>query len=164
MEFGVVLSQIQLFDINVAPGGNDFALDDIELTTNTFCNVSKTITVTVNPILSPVISCGTSTSTSVTFNWNAVAGATNYSILYIINGGSPVVAGTTTLTTFTVNSLNPNDSVKIRVIPGGGAGPTNCFLVGEATCVAFLPCVVPTVSVTQQPTFVPTGTIALQVR
>ncbi|MFB9089081.1 beta strand repeat-containing protein, partial [Flavobacterium paronense] len=154
------LAQIQLFDSVVAAGGNDFTLDDIALTTNSFCNLSKTITVTVNSSTSPVITCGTATSTSVTFNWAALAGTTGYAISYSINGGLIINPASITSTTYTVNGLNPNDSVKIFVTPIG----TGCYTASNATCVSStsLPCPIPVplVSVTQQPTCtVPTGTI-----
>ena len=64
------------------------ALNNTATTTYTFtptagqCATSATLIITVNPILSPTITCGVSTTSSVTFNWAAVAGATGYTVSY----------------------------------------------------------------------------------
>ena len=150
------LAQIKLYDATIAAAGNDFALDDITFTTAVTCTVTKDITVTVNPLLSPVISCGVATASSVTFNWPAVANAASYTVSYTINTGAAVSGGSVTNGTFSVTGLNPNDAVKITVTPVG----TGCYQAGNQTCVASLPCaVVPTVTVTQPTCAVPTGSI-----
>ncbi|MEM0542989.1 lamin tail domain-containing protein, partial [Flavobacterium sp. j3] len=153
-------AQIVMFNRTTSSAGNDFALDDISFTTTAVCNLSNSVTITVNPSLAPTISCGTATANAVTFNWNAVTGATNYAILYSINNGPNVNAGTVTGTSFTVNALSPGDSVRIDVIPGG-TGVGACFTAASQTCVTTVTvCPVPVVAVTQQPTCaVPTGTI-----
>ncbi len=151
-------AQIRLFDNITVANGNDFALDDIAFTTNSICTVSKSITITVDPSLAPVISCGTATLNTVSFNWAALTGATAYTISYSVNNGPTVNAGSIVPTTFTVTGLTANDSVQLFVTPTG----TGCFAVANATCIAttVLPCPVPLVSVTQQPTCAaPTGTI-----
>ncbi len=114
------------------------------------CAVNTTLNVTVNPLLLPVIMCGTLTPTSVQFNWNAIAGATmGYSITYTINGGAPV--GTTTMaTTFSVNSLTLGDVVNITVMPLG----SGCFASGTGSCTATA-CPGPTLTLTS-----PSGTAA----
>ncbi|MCF6130555.1 lamin tail domain-containing protein, partial [Flavobacterium sp. AS60] len=152
------LAQIQLFDSNVSAGGNDFALDDISFTTTLTCNLTKNITITVNASSAPVISCGTATASSVTFNWAAVTGATGYTISYSINSGPLVNVGSIALTTYTVNGLSSGNSVQIFVTPTG----VGCLAASNATCTttSVAPCPTPTVSVTQQPTCpIPTGTI-----
>ncbi|WP_264521058.1 T9SS type B sorting domain-containing protein [Flavobacterium sp. N1994] len=149
-------AQICLYDRVITASGNDFALDDISFTGAITCNLSNSVTVTVNQPASPSISCGTSTSNSVVFNWGAVSGATGYTISYTINGGSSVSGGSTTNTSYPVTGLNPNDSVAISVTPTGVGG---CFAVGNATCIASLPCPVPTVTVTQPTCLVSTGSI-----
>ncbi|MFN3753916.1 beta strand repeat-containing protein, partial [Flavobacterium sp.] len=150
-------AQICLYDRVITASGNDFALDDISFTGAVTCNLSESVTVTVAPSQTPTVSCGVSTSSSVNFSWNPVpASGGNYNISYTINGGATISAGTTTLTTFTLNSLNANDVVQITVAPIGN----NCYSAGTATCIAATACVVPVVSVTQQPTCtIPTGTI-----
>ncbi|MCX6208961.1 MAG: hypothetical protein NTZ59_05525, partial [Bacteroidetes bacterium] len=46
---GVTTAEICLYDKNVNGNGNDFALDDISFTGSYGCNLSKTITIDVNP-------------------------------------------------------------------------------------------------------------------
>jgi len=87
------------------------------------CTVTKTVTVTVNPTVSPVLTCGTPSPNSVTFSWAALSNATSYTLSYTVNGGAAISGGSVTNPTFTVNGLNPNDSVKLTVTPVG----TGCF-------------------------------------
>ncbi|MGL2967593.1 hypothetical protein ACSVH6_13375, partial [Flavobacterium sp. XGLA_31] len=148
-------AQIQLFDNNTNSGGNDFAIDDIQFSSNVLCNLSKSVTITVSPLLAPTISCGAATSSSVSFTWPAVTGATNYAITYSINNGAIINGGNTSGTSFSLNSLSVNDSVKIFVMPSGAG----CFASGNQTCIASLPCVVPAYTVTQPTCAVPTGSI-----
>ncbi|WP_187661273.1 beta strand repeat-containing protein, partial [Flavobacterium buctense] len=149
-------AQICLYDRVITATGNDFALDDISFTGAVTCNLSDSVTVTVNSPVAPTITCGTATLSSVTFNWGAVTGATGYTVSYTINAGTSVNVGNIAATTYTVSSLNANDSVQVTVTPTG----TGCFIGSDLSCVASTPCVVPTVSVTQQPTCtVNTGTI-----
>ncbi|MFN8273673.1 MAG: hypothetical protein U0X58_02215 [Flavobacteriaceae bacterium] len=56
-------------------------------------NASDVRTVNVNSILSPVINCGTSTTSSVQFTWTAVSGATGYNLTYQINAGAVTNVG-----------------------------------------------------------------------
>ena len=51
------------------------------------------MTITVNPLLSPAISCGTGTISSTEFTWPAVTGATSYTVSYSINSGSIINIG-----------------------------------------------------------------------
>ena len=148
-------AQIQLFNSNTNSSGNDFALDDIAFTTSVNCNVSASVTVSINTPVAPTIVCGTATPTSQVFNWTALAGATGYAISYSINGAASVNVGTITATTFTVTPITSSDSVSLTVTPSG----TGCFASATKIC-GVIPCPPPTVSVTQQPTCaVPTGTI-----
>jgi gliding motility-associated-like protein len=96
------------------------------------CASPVTITVTVNPPLSPAITCGVATNSSVTFNWTNVAGATNYAVTYTINGGAVVNAGNISTNTLTVSGLANNASVVITIVPSG----TGCLTSGTATCVS----------------------------
>lgn len=75
------------------------------------CNSPQgTQTVQVDSELAtPVISC-VPTQTSVTFNWGAIAGATDYTVT--VNG----VATTQTGTSFPVTGLSPGDDVTITVV------------------------------------------------
>jgi hypothetical protein len=83
-----------------------------------------TLTITVNPILSPTINCGVSTTTAVTFNWAAVSGATGYTVSYQINAGTVVNVGAIgNLLSYQVTGLTGGDNVTITVTPTG----TGCF-------------------------------------
>ncbi|RAR70160.1 hypothetical protein CLV55_11272, partial [Flavobacterium aciduliphilum] len=109
------------------------------------CRPYQEIIVTVNPILSPSLSCGIGTVHSVTFNWLAVPNATSYTATYTINSGTPTaVSNINNVLTYTVSSLNPNDSVCITITPVGGSG--TCFASSSLCCTAN-PCIPPTVTV-----------------
>ncbi|NHM06536.1 hypothetical protein G4D82_04825, partial [Flavobacterium sp. CYK-4] len=98
-------------------------------------NVSATRNVTVNPYLSPTINCGVSSTNSVTFNWTAVIGATDYSVSYQVNGGAIINIGVIgNLLTYVVGGLSPGDSVALTLTPIGAAG--TCFNPSSATCTA----------------------------
>ncbi|CAN1509283.1 Gliding motility-associated, C-terminal domain [Flavobacteriaceae bacterium] len=99
--------------------------------------VNATGTITVNPIVTPSISCGTSTINSVQFIWQAVANATGYSVSYQIwagafNPGTPILTGTTY--TLDVTGLTSGATVTIRVTPTGPAG--TCFGQSSIACPA----------------------------
>ena len=155
------LAQIRLFDQTTVSNGNDFAIDDLSFTTNINCNLTESVTLTVTPALSPIISCGTSTANSIIFNWTAVSGATSYSITYNINSGPTISGGNTTNLTYTLNSLAPSDSVTIQVIPTG----SGCFIASNQTCTTQSTCTPPSTaagSVTIQPSCLQTtGSIVL---
>jgi len=99
--------------------------------TDGISSCTSQVTVTVNPGTPLTVTCGTPTTSSVTFNWNALAGATSYSYSYSVNGGT-AITGSTTATTLTIGSLAPGSSVQITVTPVGAscASPSSC------TCVA----------------------------
>ncbi len=88
-------------------------------------------TLTVNPILTPAITCGTSSNTTVEFNWAAVTGATDYT-LSSKKGAVVTSGGNTTNLTFSVNSLSPGDEIELTVTPNG----TGCFKESTLTCKA----------------------------
>jgi len=113
----------------VAPCGNDTAL----------------ATIAINPELTPTINCGASTTTSVQFNWSAIAGATGYTLNYQINANPVVTIGAIgNVLTYNVNSLTPGDNVTITLTPSGAIG--TCFASGSATCAA-INCTPPTASI-----------------
>jgi hypothetical protein len=105
----------------------------IKGTTAAGCFDIKPVTVTVNPLLAPTVNCGTSTTSSVTFTWAAVAGATGYNVSYTINAGAPNNIGAIgNILTYTVNSLVGGDNVTITVTPTGvgcfaAAAPKSCI-------------------------------------
>jgi len=77
---------------------------------------TRTVVVSA-PLAAPVITCGTATTTSVTFNWGAVAGAASYNV-NVITGQTGTLSGTS----YTVNNILPGVAVTIEVI-AVGSGP-----------------------------------------
>jgi len=89
-----------------------------------------TDTVTVlDPLSPPVVSCGNSTTTSVSFTWEEVSGANGYTV-EVLTGQN----GTLDSTTFLVENLMPEDSVTI-VVTAIDPGPCSDVST-EFTCVA----------------------------
>jgi len=85
----------------------------ISLTVSASGCTSSEVTQTVNvvsPLVAPVVSCGPATTTSVTFNWAAVAGASGYTVT-VLTGQTGVQSGTS----YTVSGLSPEEVVTIRV-------------------------------------------------
>jgi gliding motility-associated-like protein len=72
------------------------------------------VTVTILPVLAaPAVTVQSATSTSVTFTWNAVAGASSYEIA--LNGGSTWIQLAPGVTSYLVAGLNPGQTVTISV-------------------------------------------------
>jgi len=126
---------------------------------------TTTIAITINPLLSPIVTCGMTTSTSVTFNWTAVSGATNYVRSYQLNSGIFMSAGSGSSLTYTLNGLNQGDIVDFYVAPSGGVGA--CFQVGFTNCSTNIDCnetntpAAPVVTLIEPTCIVPTGSIAI---
>ncbi len=99
----------------------------------TSAEVANTIAVS-EPLATPVLTCGTSTTESVTFNWEAVDGATEYELNYSIMGGA-ITTETTTDLTLLVDGLSVGDEVTLEVI---AIGPPPCGNSDPAqvTCIA----------------------------
>jgi gliding motility-associated-like protein len=101
--------------------------------TTTKCTSDEvTGTVTIKTIGKPVITCGTSTATSVEFKWDAVTGATSYDVSYTINGAGTPLTGTNVTSPYTVTGLNVGDNVSLTVTPKGSAN--DCFEASSQTC------------------------------
>ena len=92
-----------------------------------------TATVTINPLLFPVITCGATTFNQITFNWSPVSGASTYTVVYNVNSTGYVFGTSGNILTWTKAGLLPSDSVDIFITPVGAAG--NCFTGGLQTCV-----------------------------
>ena len=126
---------------------------------------TRTIPITIKPLLMPIVSCGTATSTSITFNWNAVPGASTYVRSYRINGGPFISAGNGPSQTYTFNGLTPGDIVDLYVVPSGIVGV--CFQVGFTSCTTNINCnennipVAPVVTLIEPTCINPTGSIAV---
>ncbi len=107
--------------------------------------------VTINPLLSPTITCGVSTYNQVTFNWGAVAGASTYTVVYTVNGGAFQFGASGNILTYTKTGLLPGDYVDVYVTPSGPVG--SCFTLGTIRCFT-LTCTPATTPVA--PTLTPT--------
>ncbi|WP_460577328.1 lamin tail domain-containing protein, partial [Flavobacterium koreense] len=100
-------------------------------------SVRVPIVVNVTASSSSVISCGTSTTTSVIFNWTAATGATGYTISYQVNTATPINVGAIgNVLTYSVNSLNSGDSVTITLTPTGALG--TCFTSTSFSCATIV--------------------------
>jgi len=96
---------------------------------------STSSTVTINPVLSTTVNCGITTTSSIQFNWTAVAGATDYSVSYQINANPTVNVGAVgNILTYSVTGLSPGDTVLITITPIGPAG--SCFNSSSQSCIA----------------------------
>ena len=99
------------------------------------------LTRTLEVPVQPVISCGPSTTTSASFVWNQVAGATGYNV-EVLSGQS----GQLMDTTFTVSNLSPGEVVSVRLITliGGACPPETPVLSCAAqNCPVFVPVIDP---------------------
>lgn len=90
--------------------------------------------ITVKPVLTPTFIACSSTTSNISFGWNAVSGATSYDYSYSINGGAPSSTSNTTLTSFNVSGLTPGNVVTFTVTPKGALG--SCFASNTQTCTA----------------------------
>jgi hypothetical protein len=85
----------------------------IVLTDALGCTFRDTVTVYVEPaLLAPVVSCGPTTSTQITFNWTNVSGAISYEVS--LDSGLTWIAPNGTLS-HTVGGLATNTSVTLFV-------------------------------------------------
>ena len=126
---------------------------------------TSTMAITIKPVLSPIVTCGASTSSSITFNWNAVVGASNYVRTYQLNSGPFMLSGSGSALTDTLNGLNPGDVVDFYVAPSGVVG--SCFQVGITSCTTNINCnetnipAAPVVTLIEPTCISPTGSIAI---
>ncbi|MBK8472531.1 MAG: hypothetical protein IPL33_10395 [Sphingobacteriales bacterium] len=104
-------------------------------TNSSGCEASGTFNFQIlSPVATPVVNCGATTTSTVTFTWGAVAGAASYDIAVAINGGTPASQNTAT-TSYTQSGLLAGDIVTISVIAVGNAACGNSA-AGTATCAA----------------------------
>jgi hypothetical protein len=121
-------------------GTDNAGMYNYEITKVTDANgCSKNITgqtamILLKPLGAPVVSCDTITPTSITFNWYALNGATNYQIAYSVNSGLTIDAGSTSDLSFSIDSLKTQNSVEISVTPIG----TGCFKSATQFCTTSL--------------------------
>lgn len=164
---GDILGPLPTTSLNGITGTWTPALNNTATTTYTFtptagqCATTTTLTITVNPIASPSINCGTATASSVEFNWTAAAGATGYNVSYQINANPIVNIGAIgNVLTYSVAGLNTSDTVIITVTPTGGAG--TCFIAASATC-SVTTCTPPTANIGPNQTICNNGTATFSV-
>ncbi|MBP6826766.1 MAG: choice-of-anchor L domain-containing protein [Saprospiraceae bacterium] len=94
------------------------------------CSVVDSVQVEVkNAIAAPIVNCAGSNSSSITFAWPDVSGATGYQIN--LNGTGWVPVGT--VTNFMADSLMPSSSVTLQVQAIGTAADCD-GLIGAMTC------------------------------
>jgi gliding motility-associated-like protein len=96
------------------------------------CFGSYEILITVEePLAGPDITCGDITPASVEFTWPAISGADDYEIV-VLTGQTGTLDGTT----FTVDNLNPSETVTIEVTALGGmcGGITSVLTCESESC------------------------------
>jgi gliding motility-associated-like protein len=95
---------------------------------------TATTSVTVSPLLAPVITCSGSTTTTAGFDWApGVAGATSYNLSYTVNAGAPVTPAPQAATNYTASGgVGAGDAVVITVTPTG----IGCFTSQTHSCTA----------------------------
>ncbi len=89
-----------------------------------------TSTITVSALTVPVITCGTTTNHTITYNWSAVAGASSYAISYVEGTNTPVNGGNTSNLNYTVNNINPTTAIALTVLPVG----SECYAAATKSC------------------------------
>ncbi|MBX2928479.1 MAG: gliding motility-associated C-terminal domain-containing protein [Saprospiraceae bacterium] len=114
--------------VNWATAGTKTITLTVEENGCTSTEFSQTVQVDA-PLDAPVITCGPATTTSVSFSWPAVPGATAY-VVNVLSGQNGTLSGTT----YTVTGLLPEEVVEIEVTTEGNTacGPVSI----TATCSA----------------------------
>ena len=94
------------------------------------CSASFSSTITLDvPLDNPVVNCGVATTTSVTFNWLDVSGASSYSV-NVLSGQTGNMDGNT----YTVENLQPGETVMAEVT---AVSANNCMnTTTSVTCTA----------------------------
>ncbi len=129
------------FDDGIANGGGQgpFAVNwtdggtkTISLTVEENGCISETLSLDVQvdlPLVAPIIDCNSST-TSIEFIWENVAGANNYTVT-VLSGATGIM---TSDTSYQIDGLMPNDEVTIEVLTEGTTvcGPVTT----EISCIA----------------------------
>lgn len=89
----------------------------------------------IKKIAAPVVNCGITTDTSITFMWDDVLGAEGYEVS--VNGQSFIIpsSGPNGLEHY-ISGLTSGDTVKLEVLPKGTGRCGNGILSNQATCIA----------------------------
>ncbi|OWY19782.1 hypothetical protein C7N43_11345 [Sphingobacteriales bacterium UPWRP_1] len=122
----------QTYQVSWATAGNK--LISLSASNNGCSAPQQTFTVTVeSPLATPVVNCGTATTSSVTFNWVGVAGATGYQV--VVNG-VPVTTLSQFVTSYTQSGLSQGEAVAIQLTALGTGICGNSTPSAIQTCVA----------------------------
>ncbi|MFY7886871.1 MAG: hypothetical protein ACOVOV_18710, partial [Dolichospermum sp.] len=92
--------------------------------------------VITDTLSSPIITCGTSTLNSVTFLWDPVTGADNYSISYQVGSLINNIGSIGSDLNYTISNLNPGDLVTITVTPSSNLTNIGCWTEASFTCAS----------------------------
>uniref|UniRef100_UPI003342692F choice-of-anchor L domain-containing protein n=1 Tax=Flavobacterium sp. TaxID=239 RepID=UPI003342692F len=107
----------------------------IDNVTGAPCVETKSFTLNFVSTVTPTITCGTPTGSSVNFNWLALSGATDHSVSYQVNSGPANTIGLIgNVNNYQVSGLSSGDNVQITITPIGGAG--TCFGPATFSCTA----------------------------
>ncbi len=124
---GVNTNNLTLTNANYNQSGN------YDVLISGTCDVSSSIVpVTIDSFIKPTLTCGVSTDESITFEWLAIPGITNYGISYNIDTSQFIELGNTNELSYTLNNLTKNSLVKFKVLPKG----VGCFDFATVTCLA----------------------------
>ncbi len=143
------LTNYEFFRDNISvqsSASNQLILDSVTIESDVFvlgldgiCDTeSDTIQIIlVDSIPRPVVSCGTSTLTSVTFNWNSIPNIDNYQVS--IDGGAfGTPSSGSTGTTHTVTGLSPADSAFIVVRAQANSPCSDVTFSDTLTCYTLI--------------------------
>ncbi|MFK7905653.1 MAG: hypothetical protein AB8B69_11035, partial [Chitinophagales bacterium] len=68
------------------------------------------------PLETLIVNCSTTTPNSVSFDWNDIAGVTDYSIGYTIDGAAPPITDNSLVSDYQITGLTPGQIIEITVI------------------------------------------------
>ncbi len=106
------------------------------------CESPRTkVDITLKTNETPSITCGSSTTSSVEFNWGAATGATSYTVSYNPGGGSGIITSSETSTTKKVQGLSMGQTIALTVTPVG----SSCYSPATFSCTANN-CISPTIT------------------
>lgn len=123
------------FTPSAVPVGTPISITYSYTDATTGCDYQDVFTTQVAaPLALPTVTCSSSTTNSVTFEWADISAPNGYSLTISINGGAPTNQ-TVFNTTYTQAGLNVNDEVSLSVV---GLGDVVCgnSAASTATCTA----------------------------
>ena len=112
--------------------GNPSSVYGITYTTVGTCPNTSNQTVTSKPLLTPSVTCGTNSRSSVSFEWTMPTGASSFDISYVVNSTTIQNGGNQALNSYTVNGLSVDDEVVITITTNG----SECYADVSRTCFA----------------------------